>query len=99
MLVFFIAQIPSYGKIGFHSNIQVELRWSKTEIEVLDTKVKVVEGKVITELYTKETDKHLYVQDKTSHPTNIKKAIPYGLGLRSERSVVNEELCKTQEGA
>ena len=43
---------------GIHPNIQVELRWSHTEIEFLDTLVKIVDGNLVTDLFTKKTDKH-----------------------------------------
>ena len=70
---------------GIHPNIQVELRWSHTEIEFLDTLVKIVDGNLVTDLFTKKTDKHLYVQVKSSHPASVKRAIPYGLGIRMKR--------------
>ena len=70
---------------GSHPNIQVELRWSHTEIEFLDTLVKIVDGNLVTDLFTKKTDKHLYVQVKSSHPASVKRAIPYGLGIRMKR--------------
>lgn len=68
-----------------HENIKVELRWSKEEVEFLDTLVKVKDGTLKTDLYVKPTDKHLYVNVQSSHPNNTKKAIPYGLGIRLKR--------------
>ena len=68
-----------------HPNIKVELRWSKSQIEFLDTWVKLVDGHIETDLYVKPTDKHMYVDRKSCHPINVKKAIPYGLGIRLKR--------------
>ena len=71
---------------GIHANIQVELRWSQTEIEFLDKLVQIVDDNLgVTDLFTKKTDKHLYVQVKSSHPASVKRAIPYGLGIRMKR--------------
>ena len=67
-------------------------------IEFLDTWIKVEDGSLITDLYTKPTDKHLYVNSKSSHPTNVKKAIPYGLGLRIRRICSKEEDYQCRRG-
>lgn len=50
----------------------VELRWNAEAIELLDTWVRNEEGKLVTDLYTKPTDKHLYV-NCNCHPENVKK--------------------------
>ena len=63
---------------GIHPNIH-------TEIEFLDTLVKILDGNFVTGLFTKKTDKHLYVQVKSRHPASVKRAIPYGLGIRMKR--------------
>ena len=42
-----------------HQNIKVELRYSKEKIEFLDTMVMLDEGSIVTDLYTKPTDKHI----------------------------------------
>jgi len=77
---------------GIDPNIRVELRSNNTEIEFLDTLVKVDgHGVVTTDLYTKPTDKHMYVNCKSDHPNNVKKAIPYGLGIRLKRICSKEE--------
>ena len=81
-----------------HPNIKVELRSSLEAIEFLDTWIKVEDGSLITDLYTKPTDKHLYVNSKSSHPTNVKKAIPYGLGLRIRRICSKEEDYQCRRG-
>ena len=70
-----------------HTNIKVELRWNVEAIEVLDTWVRIEEGKIVTDLYTTPTEEHLYVNCKTSHPGNVKKAIPYGLGMRNKENL------------
>lgn len=70
---------------GIHPRIQLELRYSKDRIEFLDTLTSIQEGVLKTDLYTKPTDKHLYLHKESSHPESTKKAIPYGLGVRVKR--------------
>ena len=48
------------------------------------------EGKTETDLYVKPNDRHLYEKSTSNHPTNVKKAIPYGLGVRIKRICSNE---------
>ena len=43
------------------------------------------EGFIVTDLYTKPTDKHIYVYTNSNHPASVKKSLPYGLGIRIRR--------------
>ena len=43
-----------------HQNIKVELRYSKEKIKFLDTMVMLDEGSIVTDFYTKPTDKHIF---------------------------------------
>ena len=47
--------------------------------------------KIETSLYSKPTDKHLYLHIKSEHPTSVKKVIPYGLGIRLKRISSRDE--------
>ena len=40
-------------------------------------------GQIITDLYTKPTDKHIYVDRKSSHPSNVKKLLPLVMDLEN----------------
>ena len=44
-----------------HPNIKVELRSIAIAIEFLDTWVRIEDGSLVTDLYTKPTDKHIRV--------------------------------------
>ena len=46
---------------SIHQNIKVEPRHSRESIDFLDTMVILEKGQIITNLYTKPTDKHIYV--------------------------------------
>ena len=42
-------------------------------------------GKLSTDLYSKSTDSHLFLQWNSCHPNHIKKNLPYSLALRIRR--------------
>jgi hypothetical protein len=75
---------------AIHPNIIVDLRTSTENIEFLDVCIIIKDGKLITDLFTKKTDKHLYLHADSSHPTYVKKSIPYGLTVRVRR-ICSEE--------
>ena len=74
-----------------HPRIQVELTYSKTQIEFLDVLVKIREGNIDTTIFEKPTDRHMYLHNRSDHPRTTKNAIPYGLGIRAKR------ICSTEE--
>ena len=82
---------------SINSNIKEELRWNNRAIDFFDTTVKIENGKISTDLFTKPTDKHIYVHTKSCHPKNVKKAIPYGLGLRLKRIAARKKTTKNTE--
>ena len=79
-----------------HPNIKLELRYSKQTIEFLDVQISIENGHFKTDLFTKETDRHLYLHKSSNHPWKTKEAIPYGLGLRLKRICSTEESYKTR---
>jgi hypothetical protein len=87
-------KLQEFHKIanGIHPNIQVDLRYSKEKIEFLDTYTRInTQGNLETDLFTKDTDRHLYLHRKSEHPNSVKKAVPYGLGVRLRRICQNQE--------
>ncbi|XP_052233168.1 uncharacterized protein LOC127845994 [Dreissena polymorpha] len=73
-----------------HPRIQLELRYSTEQLEFLDTMTSIRKGRLVSDLYTKPTDRHLYLHMDSSHTESTKKAIPYGLGVRLKR-ICSEE--------
>ena len=69
----------------------MELRYDPKQIEFLDTLLKIGDGHIYTDLYIKPTDKQLYLNSSSYHPSNTKKGLAYGLGLRVERVCEKEE--------
>ncbi len=69
-----------------HATIKFTAEWSETEINFLDTKVKVSnDRKLYTTLYTKPTDTHTYLHYQSAHPMHQKKSGPYSQLIRVRR--------------
>ena len=70
-----------------HPRIQITLRFSKKQLEFLDVHTSIVNNVVTTDLFSKPTDKHMYLHMCSSHPESTKKAIPYGLGCANKENL------------
>ena len=68
-----------------HPRIQVTLPFSKKQLEFLDVHTSFVNNVVTADLFSKPTDKHIYLHMCPSHPESTKKAISYGLGVQIKR--------------
>ena len=44
------------------------------------------EGLITTDVYSKPTDNHIYLDPRSSHPSHCTKAIPYGIATRIRRN-------------
>ena len=65
-----------------HPSIKFHLKYSKTEIEFLDTKIyKHTNGKLCLTINRKPTDRQNYLHFKSVHPPFLKKTIPYSQAL------------------
>ena len=51
----------------------------------LDTSCKIQEGKIVTDLYRKETDRNQYLLTSSCHPAHTTQNIPFSLALRIVR--------------
>ena len=80
-------QLKEFHEIAnnINDNIKVDLRTSDNELEFLDVLVKYNQNNLHTTIYHKPTDKNIYVHRTSEHPRTVKKAIPYGLGIRARR--------------
>ena len=65
--------------------------YSFTPITFLDVSVSLLNGKIVTVLFTKPTDKHQYLLHSSCHPIHTKRAVPFSLALRLRR------ICSTNE--
>ena len=50
---------------------------------------------IITDIYSKPTDGHLYLPFSSSHPSLCKRAIPYGVALRIKRNCSTDDFLQT----
>ena len=59
-------------------------------IPYLDTSCELKEGKIVTDLYRKPTDKNQYLLTSSCHSAECLKSIPYSLSLRINRICMEE---------
>ena len=57
---------------SFHPTIKFTAEWSRESVTFLDTKVTVKEGRLVTDLHTKNIDTHQYVHHDYFHPYHSK---------------------------
>ena len=66
----------------FYSSIKFTCEYSREKVNYLDAQVSVGEGKLMTDLYVKQTNSHQYLDPSSCHPYHCTKSIPYSLALR-----------------
>ena len=71
--------------ITFHPNLKFTHEKSKTSINFLDAMVSFNSDKFETNLYSKPTDCHQFLELNSAHPIHIKKSIVYSKGLCIKR--------------
>ena len=54
------------------------------------------DGLIVTDIYSKPTDSHLYLPFSSSHPSHCKRAIPYGVALRIKRNCSTDDFLQTR---
>ena len=76
---------------SYHNTIKYTWDWSMSQVSFLDVTIsKDVGGSVFTDVYSKPTDTHQYLESSSCHPRHVKQAIPYGQALRLKR-ICNSE--------
>lgn len=74
-----------------HPSISFSYQYSPSTVNFLDVNVTVSEGKLITKLYRKPTDKQQYLHFQSSHVKHCKTGIPYSQAHRFRRICSKEE--------
>jgi hypothetical protein len=73
-----------------HDSIKFEGKYSREQIDFLDTTVKITKEKSLeTTLYRKPTDRNAYLHYNSYHPLQQKNNIPYGQYLRAKKICSN----------
>ena len=80
MFSYFLARLNA-----FHESIKFTWEIGLQEIAFLDVWITNVNGAFQTDVYSKSTDAHQYLNFKSCHPPHVKRAIPYSQGLRLKR--------------
>lgn len=75
----------------FHPSIKLSHSYSPLSVNFLDVTVSLCEGKLLTKLYRKPTDKNPLLHFKSSHVRHCKTAIPYSQAHRFKRLCSNRE--------
>ena len=75
----------------FHCTIKFTAEYSKEEVNFLDLNIKIIDGKLKTDLFVKPTDTHHLLDPPFSHPYHYKKGITYSHALRLNRVCSHNE--------
>ncbi|XP_063438424.1 uncharacterized protein LOC134719344 [Mytilus trossulus] len=75
---------------SFHHSIKFTYESSMEKINFLDTTSYIKNGTIITDLHTKQTDKHQFLSPKSCHPKHCSRGIPFSQALRIKRICSNE---------
>ena len=67
-----------------HPTIKLTCDHSFKSLPFLDVNVSLRNGKIVTDLYTKPTDKHQYLLHSSCHPIHTKRAIPFRICSTNE---------------
>ncbi|XP_068675529.1 uncharacterized protein [Montipora foliosa] len=76
---------------SLYPTIKFELVYSESSLNVLDLTLHLQDGFIITDIYAKPTDSHLYLPFSSSHPSHCMRAIPYGVALRIKRNCSTDQ--------
>ena len=74
-----------------NDNIKFSSEISEEKLNFLDVTVKVENQSLVTDLYTKPTDRNTYLPYNSAHPRHCMKGLPYGQFLRIRRICSKEE--------
>ena len=65
-----------------HPQIKFDINYSYKQINFFDKTVTIENDSLITSIYTKPTDRHAFLHQKSYHPRSTKKAISFSQALR-----------------
>ena len=79
-----LAQFENYIN-QLHPTIKFTVKSSPISLPFLDILIKLEQGHITTDLYTKATDAHSYLQYDSCHPSHCKNSIPFSQFMRLRR--------------
>ena len=81
---------------SLHPTIKFESVYLDSTLNVLDLKLQLIDGFIITDIYAKPTDSHLYLPYDTSHPQHHKNTVPHEVELRLKRNCGSQAKLETR---
>ena len=81
---------------SLYPRIKYELVYSDNFLHVLDLTLHLKDGLIVTDIYSKPTDSHLYLPFSSSHPSHCKKPIPYGVALKIKCNYSTDDFLQTK---
>ena len=66
-------------------SIKFTVKYSEVQLEVLDTLLFIINGRIESRVYFKPTDGHIYLLRQSSHHPSLYRNIPFGVALRLRR--------------
>ena len=66
-------------------SIKFTVKYSEVQLEVLDTLLFIINGRIVSRVYFKPTDGHMYLLPQSSHHPSLYRNIPFGVALRLRR--------------
>ena len=79
---------------SLYPTIKFELDYSESNLNVSDVSLHLVDGFIQTDFYSNPTDSHLYLSPSSAHPTDVFKAIPFGVASRLRRNCSEDNFLK-----
>jgi hypothetical protein len=87
----FLDYMQEFGeKNFFKTSLKFTFEYGR-KVPFLDTTVSLEDGQVVTDLFCKKTDAHLYLRNDSCHPKNCLKGLAKGEFLRVKRICSSEE--------
>ena len=81
---------------SFHPTIKFTMQSSKTDVSFLDIHIKLQDGLLHTDMYTKPTDRKAYLPSSSCHPKHCINNIPFSQLLRARRLCSKDEDFESQ---
>ena len=66
-------------------SIKLTVKYSEVQLEVLDTLLFIINGRIESRIYFKPTGGHMYLLPQSSHHPSLYRNIPFGVALRLRR--------------
>ena len=88
---FYLFTIYIYILYIFSPGIKFTVKYSDKQLEVLDTLLCIINGRIESKVYSNPTDGHMYLLPQSSHYRSMHLHIPFGVALRIRRICSRED--------